>query len=183
MRRFGPKARAFAPRHYTARAAPSSIKTPPRLPAAGLPRSETDKQSMPTLAVDFDGTIAHYRGYAGRGVFLDPLPGAADALRQLQNDGWNIVVFTCRTEESELRAYLQAHAIPFDAINASLDPEMECSGKVYADVYLDDRAVTFRSWDAAKNAVETRYAELAADHALDAHVPNPLPSADQGESN
>jgi hypothetical protein len=126
---------------------------------------------MPTLAVDFDGTIAHYRGYAGRGVFLPPLPGAADALRALKDQGWNIVVFTCRTEEDELRAYLQAHHIPFDAINVGLDATMECSGKVYADIYLDDRAVTFRNWTDAPGAVATRYQDLADAHALDHHHP------------
>ena len=132
---------------------------------------------MPTLAVDFDGTIAHYRGYAGRGVFLDPIPGAAEALRSLKARGWSIVVFTCRTEEEELRAYLEAHDIPFDAINVGLDPSMECSGKVFADIYLDDRAVTFREWSSAPGAVEERYRELAASHALDFHVP-----ADAGDT-
>lgn len=127
--------------------------------------------TMPTIAVDFDGTIAHYQGWAGRGVFLPPLPGAARALRVLKARGWNIVVFTCRTEEDKLRAYLEAHAIPFDAINVGLDPGMECSGKVYADIYLDDRAVTFRGWDDAPGAVLARYAELAAAHALDYHHP------------
>ena len=124
---------------------------------------------MPTLAVDFDGTIAHYRGYAGRGVFLDPIPGAADALRRLKAQGWDIVVFTCRTEEDELRAYLDAHAIPFDAINVGMDPAMECSGKVYADIYLDDRAVTFRDWSSAPDSVQARYRELSEAHALDNH--------------
>jgi len=130
-----------------------------------------DSHLMPTLAVDFDGTIAHYKGWAGRGVFLPPLPGAADALRALKEQGWNIVVFTCRTEEDELRAYLVAHGIPFDAINVGLDPSMECSGKVYADIYLDDRAVTFRDWAGAPDAIQARYDELAATHALDYHVP------------
>nr|CAA9223556.1 hypothetical protein AVDCRST_MAG63-631 [uncultured Armatimonadetes bacterium] len=132
---------------------------------------------MPTLAVDFDGTIAHYKGYAGRGVFLSPLPGAAEAMHRLKRDGWNLVVFTCRTEEEELRAYLEAHDIPFDAINVGLDPSMECSGKVFADIYLDDRAVTFRDWSSAPGAVEERYRELAASHALDFHVP-----ADAGDT-
>ena len=127
---------------------------------------------MPTLAVDFDGTIAHYRGYAGRGVFLDPLPGAADAIRRLKTQGWDIVVFTCRTEEDELRAYLNAHDIPFDAINVGMDPAMECSGKVYADIYLDDRAVTFHDWTSAPDAVQARYQELAEAHALDNHTPS-----------
>ena len=126
---------------------------------------------MPTLAVDFDGTIAYYRGYAGRGVFLDPIPGAATALQRLKAQGWDIVVFTCRTEEDELRAYLNAHDIPFDAINVGMDPAMECSGKVYADIYLDDRAVTFRDWASAPDAVAARYQELADAHTLDNHTP------------
>lgn len=128
---------------------------------------------MPIIAVDFDGTIAHYQGWAGRGVFLPPLPGAAEGLRALRAQGWNIVVFTCRTEEDELRAYLNAHQIPFDNINVGLDPAMECSGKVYADVYLDDRAVTFRGWAEAPAAVLDRYNELAQAHALDNHHPLP----------
>ncbi len=126
---------------------------------------------MPTLAVDFDGTIAHYKGYAGRGVFLDPIPGAARALRSLKARGWSIVVFTCRTEEDELRAYLDTHGIPYDAINVGLDPSMECSGKVYADIYLDDRAVTFRDWESAPGSVLGRYQELAEQSALDYHSP------------
>lgn len=127
---------------------------------------------MPTIAVDFDGTIAQYKGYAGKGVFLDPHPGAAAALRGLKDKGWNIVVFTCRTEEDDLRGYLDAHGIPFDAINVGLDSRMECSGKVFADIYLDDRAVTFRDWNSAPAAVQARYRELAEDGSLDDHVPN-----------
>jgi len=127
---------------------------------------------MPTLAVDFDGTIAQYKGYAGRGVFLDPNPGAADALRALKAKGWDIIVFTCRTEVDDLRAYLDAHGIPHDAINVGLDKSFESSGKVYADIYLDDRAVTFRDWPHAEASVEARYAELAAHGSLDNHHPN-----------
>ena len=128
---------------------------------------------MPTLAVDFDGTIAHYEGWAGKGVFLHPLPGAAEALQDLRARGWRIIVFTCRTEEDDLRAYLDAHGIPYDAVNVGLDPAMECSGKVHADIYLDDRAVTFRGWESAPGAVLQRYRELAEQNALDHHQPTP----------
>lgn len=129
---------------------------------------------MPILAVDFDGTIAEYCGYQGRGVFLAPLPGAIETLQQFKAEGWNIIIFTCRTEADEIAEYLRRHAIPFDEINHSLPDGIEYSGKVYADVYLDDRAVTFRGWDTARQAVGQRYHELASAHQLDNPVEEPI---------
>lgn len=129
---------------------------------------------MPILAVDFDGTIADYRGYQGRSVFLAPLPGAIQTLQQFKADGWRIIIFTCRDETDEIAQYLERHQIPFDEINQSLPDGIEYSGKVYADVYLDDRAVTFRGWDIARESVQQRYNELAATHQLDNPVEKPV---------
>ena len=104
------------------------------------------------VCIDFDGTIAKWGGLH---VFPAPLPGAAQALRELHDAGYTIVIFTSRLSPAWLAAdyasfgfsspdefgasnqryvedYLDRHDIPFDDITAE---------KRAAEAYFDDRAV------------------------------------------
>lgn len=111
------------------------------------------KAGHKTICVDFDGVIADYSdGYQGTDIFGEPLPGAVDAMKRLQEFGFKLIIFTTRPDTPELRTYLNVHGIPFEAINNNPDqPEGANPGKPIADIYLDDRGVRFGNW---RQAVE-----------------------------
>lgn len=102
----------------------------------------------PVVCVDFDGTI---KPWSDRMFdFPEPLPFAAQAVRDLKEAGFRIVIFTSRLSQSWLEkmsgghpgeaylehrwhivSYLEKYDIPFDDITAE---------KVPAAAYFDDRA-------------------------------------------
>lgn len=101
------------------------------------------------IAVDFDCCIAHYKKWKGIDVFGPPIEGAKDALIDLKSQGHRIIIYTCRIPSLKLQNYLKTNGIPFDAINENpwtwlADPDPTIPRKILADVYIDDKAVTFR---------------------------------------
>jgi hypothetical protein len=107
---------------------------------------------IPTVAVDLDGTLAEYDGWQGEDHIGAPRPGAREAMQQLRNAGCRIVVFTCRGNVPVVKQWLDAHDIPYDYVNVNPDQVPGTSGKVQADVYIDDRAVDGRaSWPSLVN--------------------------------
>jgi hypothetical protein len=111
-----------------------------------------------TIAVDLDGTLAHYSGWKGYHCIGDPLPGAVDVCRTLVEAGHTLFVYTCRccdapiigadgggepfavsnpaVSESAARhiqIWLRWHGFPLMTVWTG-------PGKPFADVYLDDRA-------------------------------------------
>jgi hypothetical protein len=107
------------------------------------------------VCVDLDGTIAHYKTWQGEEVFGDPVEGVQDALGQLKQDGWTIIIYTTRSKQTLIEGYLKRHAIPYDYINYNPDqPENAIGGKPFADAYVDDRGVQFNgNWSATLNEV------------------------------
>jgi hypothetical protein len=91
------------------------------------------------VAVDLDGTILH-EGYPAMGKPIDGVKEQLEALRAL---GWKIVVWTVRNDNKGVTEHLKKHGIPFDHINENpYNPQPE-SRKIFADVYVDNRAMTF----------------------------------------
>lgn len=112
---------------------------------------------MKTIAIDFDATITEYSGYKGKGNFGDPMPNVADVLSELMMRGWIIIIHTTRSETHQVKEYLDKNKIPYNYIN--FNPENINKGlnigKPLADVYLDDRAITFKgSWTKALIDIE-----------------------------
>jgi adenylylsulfate kinase len=101
-----------------------------------------------TIAVDFDGVIAEYDGWKGRGVFGLPRKDVIEALHELRAEGWKIVIHTTRGVK-EVRPYLAHHGIPHHEINRNSD-YLTLGVKPVADVYWDDRAF-FYSGDARQD--------------------------------
>lgn len=97
--------------------------------------------SRRTIAVDFDGVIAEYSGWRGPGILGEPRNDVIRALRELQAEGWKIVIHTTRGEQ-EITGYLTEHKIPHDEINQNRDYRTQGS-KPVADIYWDDRAVCY----------------------------------------
>lgn len=127
------------------------------------------KKSSPhqkTICVDFDGVIADYsKGFQGQDVFGEPLSGASEGMQALRRKGWKIIIFTTRQASPALMSYLNQYSIPFDEINSNSEqPEGTNPGKPIADVYLDDRAVRFESWDQVDREVGCLIKSLVHGH-------------------
>lgn len=112
--------------------------------------------SRPTrLCIDLDGVICALRKPHEKYENLKPIPGAVKALQDLKKSGAYIIINTARnmkTQEANLGrvqaniglitlAWLQKHKVPYDEIYF---------GKPWADVYIDDNALEFSSWNQTK---------------------------------
>jgi hypothetical protein len=109
-----------------------------------------------TIAIDFDGVIHQYsKGWYKGEIYDPPVKGTREAITKLKNEGHKIIIFSVRTNkiyhqgEGQLqlmRNWLAEHNIPYDKIWNY--------GKPIADVYIDDRAVTFRgNWEQTLNDI------------------------------
>lgn len=104
------------------------------------------------IAIDLDGTICEIKKPTESYAQLRPLPGAIERIRALRSKGHYIIILTARnmaTCESNLGKvlknvgkitldWLEEHGIEYDEIYF---------GKPNAEIYLDDRALRFESWD------------------------------------
>lgn len=100
------------------------------------------------IAIDFDGTIAHYDGWKGRGVFGKPIDGAKEALKFFVDNGHTIIINTCRLEIDDVTKYLEKNGIEYNYINHSPKnvDNMLHPAKQFADVYIDDRGICFQGF-------------------------------------
>jgi len=92
-----------------------------------------------TAVVDLDGTISMYDKWRGETHFGEPVPFAREALTELREWGWRIVVYTTRGNDSLVHQWLLTNKIPFDTINSNAHNPPGTSFKPIADVYFDDR--------------------------------------------
>lgn len=91
------------------------------------------------LAIDFDGTICDIK-YPECGKLKK---GVKKALKQLQSDGFIIIIYSCRSNkrikhtEKTMINYLKKHKVPYDSI------ECGYKGKPLVDFYIDDMAIQY----------------------------------------
>lgn len=99
--------------------------------------------------IDLDGTLASYKKWDGESSFGDVIEGASIALKKLREENWILIIHTTRTNIDAITNFLNNYDIPFDYINENpFQPENAIGGKLYADVYIDDRAVQFNGdWE------------------------------------
>lgn len=103
-----------------------------------------------TIAIDFDGVISKYDGWRGKGVFGLAIPGVVEAINKLKALGFTIIINTTRLEVHQIKGYLLHHNIPYDYVNYNPENTKQDlhPSKVLADIYIDDRAITFDGdWD------------------------------------
>jgi hypothetical protein len=101
-----------------------------------------DPQRPKIIAVDVDGTILKYDRNSHLGEYGPPIQGMIRELQMLRDHGWKIVIWTCRTDNEDLRHHLDLSGIPYDFINNHPWNGPEEPRKIMADAYLDDRAIT-----------------------------------------
>jgi len=111
-----------------------------------------------TVAIDFDGVIAHYAGWLGIDIFGEPISGAKEEIQKMKDMGFYIVIHTARKPTPSLEKYLKDNGIIYDEINWNSNHEYPQDGgrrKVIADVYIDDRGICFTgNWSGIAEQVE-----------------------------
>ena len=96
-----------------------------------------------TFAVDFDGTLCE-NAWPGIG---EPRHDMIDWVKQLQNCGHKIILWTCRDSMHLVEAvvWCAEQGLFFDAVNDNLDKHKKRFGnncrKIFADYYVDDKAI------------------------------------------
>lgn len=113
------------------------------------------------IAIDFDGVLHGYsKGYQDGEIYDPPVPGAAEAMKKMKEQGHYLYIFTTRTnkifkkkgdgkdekyQENQIKEWMAKYDIPYDKIWTF--------GKPMADLFIDDRAINFAgNWD---DTVET----------------------------
>jgi capsule biosynthesis phosphatase len=129
------------------------------------------------ICLDLDGVICELRKPGETYADLQPVPGAAEKLRQLKEAGHTIIIHTGRhmkTCEGNVGLvlarqgyitleWLARNNIPFDEIYF---------GKPWADVYIDDNAYRFTSWDDISSdgtSLPMQHEKLLAQSCSDGH--------------
>lgn len=122
---------------------------------------EEENPALPkTVAMDLDGTLAQYNGWKGEEVIGDLLPGAREAMQSLKDAGTQVIIFTTRGRTDLIKAWLEKNRVPYDHINQNPDQPKGTSGKILADVYVDDRALHFQGdWAKTLNELKHRLQE------------------------
>jgi capsule biosynthesis phosphatase len=104
------------------------------------------------ICIDLDGVVCELRRPGQQYADLSPIPGAVEKLRALRSAGHYIILCTARhmktcdgnvgkviaRQGKVTLDWLQRLDVPYDELHF---------GKPHADIYLDDNAVRFESWD------------------------------------
>jgi len=104
------------------------------------------------LCIDLDGVVCELKKPGQNYSDVKPLPGAVEKLRELRKAGHYIILLTARhmktcsgnvgmviaRQGKVTLDWLEKHRIEYDEIHF---------GKPHADLYIDDNALRFASWD------------------------------------
>lgn len=103
------------------------------------------------IAIDFDGVIHnHHLGFHDGTIYGTPVPGSLEALKQLHDMDYTIVIHSCKLHPDR------------PLVNNKTGKELVCEwlerkgvaqyvsdvvwGKPHALAYVDDKAIAFDSW-------------------------------------
>jgi hypothetical protein len=110
------------------------------------PSGSGSRKSRPRVCVDLDGVLAKYDGWKGAEQIGEPIPGALEFARSL-NEFADIIIFTSRCSEDlasepidtarvrlKIIDWLDTHGFPYHDVYTG-------RGKPVASAFVDDRAV------------------------------------------
>lgn len=104
------------------------------------------------ICIDLDGVICKLRN--GTETFADvaPVPGAVDAIRTMRAAGHTVIIYTARhmktCEGNAGKAVARQGKTTLDWLDKyNVEYDEIYFGKPWADMYIDDNAVRFLSWD------------------------------------
>lgn len=106
---------------------------------AGIETSPAPLRTTKYVAVDFDGTCV-FHSYPECGP---DVPGAVAALQRLHQRGIKLLLWTCR-DRAELQDavnWFTERGLPLSGINQNPDFPQMTGPKLYADFYIDDKAL------------------------------------------
>ncbi len=116
--------------------------------ATALAEKMQDAERVFTVAVDLDGTLAETLTPHDPETIGPLRPKAKEWMEKFQAAGARIIIFTVRGDDELVGDWLDENEIPYDYINENPDQPPDSSGKIIADLYLDDRAVDASGdWD------------------------------------
>jgi hypothetical protein len=92
-------------------------------------------QERPIVCVDLDGVLNAFDGWKGGEYFHPPRPGAREFLQELNDRGYEVVVFTVRWGP-HVEKWLAENGLS-EHVSTVTDK------KPPAHVYIDDRAICF----------------------------------------
>jgi capsule biosynthesis phosphatase len=104
------------------------------------------------ICIDLDGVVCRLRQEGETYADVAPVPGALERLRSLRAAGHVIILYTARhmrTCDGNLgRVVARVGAVTLDWLDRhGVEYDELYFGKPSADVYIDDNALRFRSWD------------------------------------
>jgi len=117
------------------------------------------------IAIDFDGTIVE-NDFPKIGK---PLPFAFEVIKELQEKGHNLILWTFRDgiQLREAVEFCKDNGIEFYAVNHSFPNEnfdLAISRKIYADIYIDDKNVGgFPGWQKIRKILIPDSPAISAD--------------------
>ena len=118
-------------------------------------RRKARERTMAIYAVDFDNTLAVTRFPE----IVGPKVKVVAAVKMLKANGHKIILWTSRAGKDLEAAveWCREQGIIFDAVNEPLPEQMDRWGndtrKVYADFYIDDKAMTVEALESIMDQV------------------------------
>ena len=122
--------------------------------------SDLDNQAQKIVAIDLDGTLAHYDGWKGAEHIGTPVTDAVMICNLLHRAGVKVIVYTCRTNKTmnrisgidtgrmvrDIGAWLHEWGLGYIHVN-------EDEGKPFAHAYIGDRQLYFEKNGLTANAM------------------------------
>lgn len=112
------------------------------------------------ICIDIDGTICKNKKDDQSYIDVDPIENAVKSIQNYKENGHYIILYTSRGMKTYnnsigritaingpiLIEWLKKHNIPYDEI---------IFGKPLADIYIDDKAITFENWEKINNVIKS----------------------------
>jgi len=95
----------------------------------------------PQIAVDFDGTLAEYTKWQGESTVGEPIPGAVEFIRGLNNT-YDVIIFSARASTEAGRIAIRRWVIRNKL--AGIVKDITNQKKYSFVAYVDDRAIPFK---------------------------------------
>lgn len=127
------------------------------------------------IAVDFDGTLCENK-YPEIGTAKSEI---VNYLKVRKIYGDKLILWSCRVDEklNEAVEWCKDKGLEFDAVNENLPEVIEAFGndtrKIYADIYLDDRAIMLKipkAQDHKKKRKEPETEKLGENTVIDDYI-------------